>query len=120
MSEFYSNLTLSLLKSTHTHSVDTVVSHTAVDTDQRGGAGAVDAGPRRRGVGVGEEPVDLAQRHASPAVAHLDRAAREDDVTGWNSRKEHRSRKSVAAWRPSRTFTVRSSFPSATCAWMGG
>lgn len=40
-------------------------------TDQRSGPGVVDAGPRSCGVRVGEQPVDLTQRHATSTVAHL-------------------------------------------------
>jgi len=42
-----------------------------VVTDQWSGAGIVDAGPRSCGVRVGEQPVDLTQRHAASAIAHL-------------------------------------------------
>lgn len=41
------------------------------NTDQRS-CPAVDAGPRSRGVGVGEEPVDLTQRDAASTVTHLE------------------------------------------------
>ena len=43
------------------------------NTDQRSSTGPVDAGPRSCGVRVGEQAVDLTQRHASSAIAHLEK-----------------------------------------------
>lgn len=42
------------------------------NTDQRSSSGPVDAGSRSCGVRVGEQPVNLAQRHATSTIAHLE------------------------------------------------
>lgn len=83
------------------------------NTDQRSSTGPVDAGPRSCGVCVGEQTVDLAQRHASSPIAHLEKSI-------WSEQLPHLVTAVAKMQRLSFTFTVRSSVPRATCAWMAG
>lgn len=82
-------------------------------TDQRSSTRPIQAGPGSCGVRVGKQPVDLTQWHAAATIAHLQRKI---FYTDHPKQTVHQSE----TLQLGLTFTVRSSFPRATCAWIAG